>query len=299
MNKPLIGALATLLLTGASVATTGVAQASGPPSPTAVRTQQSPRQAPHAPKDVDFSAIVALDDCSGSLIRFPSSTDDDPAVVMTNGHCLESGMPGAGEVIVNQSSSRTFTLLNPDASELGTLQGTQIMYGTMTQTDVALYQLNTSYAQIKQQYHTDPLELSPDHPTAGTQMSVVSGYWKKTYNCTVDGFVHELHEQNWIWKDSVRYSPECHVIGGTSGSPVEDVATRKVIAINNTTNESGEQCTLNNPCEVDENGQTTVHQGIGYAEETYYITKCIAKGNQLDLSLPGCELPKPAGYHHH
>ncbi len=172
------------------------------------------------------------------------------------------------------------------------------MYGTMTDTDMALYQLNTTYAQIKQQYNTDALQLSTDHPKGTESIAVVSGYWKKIYTCDANGFVYQVHEQDWVWKDSLRYTPSCNVIGGTSGSPVEDTATGKVIAVNNTINESGEQCTLNNPCEVDQSGNVTVHQGIGYAQETYELGKCIVKGNTLDLNQPGCPLPKPSNQYH-
>ena len=35
-----------------------------------------------------YDAIVALDNCSGSLVRFPGAADTDKAVVLTNGHCI-------------------------------------------------------------------------------------------------------------------------------------------------------------------------------------------------------------------
>ncbi|MCC3772602.1 serine protease [Streptomyces sp. UNOC14_S4] len=281
-SRPLVGMLATLLLTGTAALGAGTAHATTP----AAKTK---------PKAVDFAGTVALSNCSGSLIKLPNSGDNDPALVMSNGHCLETGMPGPGQVITDQPSSRTFTLLKSDASSAGTLRATKVAYSTMTDTDVTLYELNQTYAQIKQRYRIDALNLSSDHPTTGTPIKVVSGYWKKIYSCNVDGFVHELHEADWTWKDSLRYTPSCNTIGGTSGSPVIDANTGKVVAINNTGNENGEQCTMNNPCEVDENGQVTVRQGINYAEETYGIGKCFAPGNKLDLSLPDCALPQPAG----
>ncbi|MFI9721714.1 trypsin-like serine peptidase [Streptomyces sp. NPDC052396] len=286
MKRPLVGVLTTLLLGGATIAGT---------TTTATAAPQAGSQAQARTKAVDFAGTVALSNCSGSLIRMPNSTDDDPALVMTNGHCLETGMPAPGDVITDQPSSRSFTLLNSSGGSAGTLRATKVAYSTMTDTDVTLYQLGTSYAQIKQRYHIDALNLSGDHPTAGTAIKVVSGYWKKIYTCNVDGFVYQLHEGDWVWKDSLRYTPSCDVIGGTSGSPVVDATTGKVVAINNTGNENGEQCTENNPCEVDENGNVTVRQGINYAEETYGITQCVAPGNRIDLSLPDCTLPKPAG----
>ncbi|WP_367138226.1 MULTISPECIES: S1 family peptidase [Streptomyces] len=285
MRRPLVGALATLLLTGATVAGAGTATAASPDGAAGAAKAR--------PKAVDFAGTVALSNCSGSLIRLPGSSDNDPGLVMTNGHCLETGMPGPGEVITDQPSTRTFSLLNSSAGKVATLRATKVSYATMTDTDVTLYELNTTYAQIKQRYGIGALSLSPDHPVAGTAIKVVSGFWKRIYSCNADGFVHSLREADWTWKDSLRYTSSCNTIGGTSGSPVVDANTGKVIAINNTGNESGERCTMNNPCEVDENGQVTVRQGINYAQETYGIAKCFATGNKLDLSLPGCELPKP------
>ncbi|RLU80845.1 hypothetical protein CTZ27_34075 [Streptomyces griseocarneus] len=287
-SRPLVGTLATLLLTGTAALGAGTAHAAEAP-------QAAAPAAKTKPKAVDFAGTVALSNCSGSLIKLPNSGDNDPALVMSNGHCLETGMPTPGQVITDQPSSRTFTLLKSDASSAGTLRATKVAYSTMTDTDVTLYELDQTYAQIKQRYRIDALNLSSDHPTTGTPIKVVSGYWKKIYSCNVDGFVHELHEADWVWKDSLRYTPSCNTIGGTSGSPVIDANTGKVVAINNTGNENGEQCTMNNPCEVDENGQVTVRQGINYAEETYGIGKCFAPGNKLDLGLPGCTLPQPAG----
>ncbi|CAM5424063.1 S1 family peptidase [Streptomyces abikoensis] len=285
MRRPLVGALATLLLTGATVAGAGTA--------TAASADGAAGAGKARPKAVDFAGTVALSNCSGSLIRLPGSSDNDPGLVMTNGHCLETGMPGPGEVITDRPSTRTFSLLNSSAGKVATLRATKVSYATMTDTDVTLYELNTTYAQIKQRYKIDALSLSPDHPVAGTAIKVVSGFWKRIYSCNADGFVYRLREADWTWKDSLRYTSSCNTIGGTSGSPVVDASTGKVIAINNTGNESGERCTMNNPCEVDENGQVTVRQGINYAQETYGIAKCFTTGNKLDLGLPGCELPKP------
>ncbi|MFF7410980.1 S1 family peptidase [Streptomyces lydicus] len=287
MNRPLVGTLATAVL-GAAALVGSVGSAQAAPQQTAGHPARPQVKA------VDFAGTVALSNCSGSVVRMPTSQPNDPALVMSNGHCLESGMPGPGEVIVNQPSSRSFTLLDKSARRLGTIRATKVAYATMTDTDVTLYQTGSTYAQIEQKYGIKALELATTHPAQGAGISVVSGYWKKIYSCKIDGFVPTLKEGDWTWKDSVRYTPECQTIGGTSGSPVIDTATGKVTAINNTGNEDGERCTVNNPCEVDENGNVTVHQGTNYAEETYGIPKCFGAGNKLDLNAAGCALPKPA-----
>src|SRR5262245_54346215 len=60
---------------------------------------------------VDFTAIVALSNCSGSLVRFTTSQPTDKAMVLSNGHCV-GGFITAGDAIISQSSSRSFSLLS-------------------------------------------------------------------------------------------------------------------------------------------------------------------------------------------
>ncbi|MEU4092165.1 serine protease [Streptomyces sp. NPDC026673] len=290
MKRPLKEALAAALAALAAVATLGLSAA--PASAAGRDTAAAPNARTAAPV-VDFAGTVSLSNCSGSLIRLPNSASTDPALVLSNGHCLTSGFLDPGEVVVNQSSTRSFGLLNASGRTVATLRATRLAYATMTDTDISVYQLGRTYAQIQSSYGISALELSAAHPVQGTAIKVVSGYWKTTYSCSIDGFVHLLKEGDWTWKDSVRYTSSCNTIGGTSGSPVIDTTTGKVVAVNNTGNEDGGRCTLNNPCEVDANGTVTVRQGINYAEQTYGIAACVTTGNRFDLTLPGCPLPKP------
>ncbi|MEU7023540.1 serine protease [Streptomyces sp. NPDC046203] len=282
MNKPLAGTLIALALAGA---TTAPAMASSPANTAPVKAV--------APAAVDFAGTVALSNCSGSVVRMPSSLSTDPALVLSNGHCLETGMPAAGQVVKDRASTRTFSLLNGAGTKVATLQASKIAYATMTDTDISVYQLTKTYDQIQSQYGIGALTLNDVRPTQGSAITVVSGYWKRTYSCNVDGFAYRLKEDAWTWKDSVRYTSSCNTIGGTSGSPVIDTTTGKVVAVNNTGNESGGTCTMNNPCEVDANGAVTVRQGINYAQQTYQIIPCVGPGNVFDLNRAGCTLPKP------
>lgn len=311
MKKPLVAALLSALLLGAGAvpavaAADSAARAAAPTStpgvgksaPVAATAATASARAAAAPaavgvQAVGFAGTVALSNCSGSVVRTPTALPTDPALVLSNGHCLETGFPAAGQVILNRASTRSFTLLNASGTGVGTLRASKIAYGTMTDTDISLYQLTRTYAQIESSYGIKALELSATHPVQGTAITVASGYWKRTYSCAVDGFVYRLKEGAWTWKDSVRYTSACQTIGGTSGSPVIDNATGKVVAVNNTGNEDGEQCTENNPCEVDANGTVTVRQGINYAQETYGIVPCVGPGSVIDLTRTGCALPKP------
>ena len=241
---------------------------------------------------VDFTGTVALSGCSGAVVRTPSAKPSDTALVMSNGHCVK--LMAAGEVLVGQPSDRAFTLLSPTGgATVGTLRATSIAYATMTGTDVAFYRLDQTYAQVEA-LGGKALELSPRRAAVGADIRVVSGYWKRMYSCELDGFAHELREGAWTWLDSIRYTAPCDTVGGTSGSPIVDAGSGKVVGINNTVNENGRRCTRNNPCEVDEAGAVTVRRGIGYGQQVHLAVPCIGADSAFTLSAPGCGLPRPA-----
>ncbi|HEY3557517.1 MAG TPA: serine protease [Kribbella sp.] len=243
----------------------------------------------------DFTGIAALSNCSASLVRYAESVDTDKALVLTNGHCYEGGFLQPGQVLVNKTSTRSITLLNPDASRAGTVRADKILFGTMTKTDLIVYEVNETYASIKTRLNVTPLTLAKQAPQDGAGMAVVSGYWQRIYTCSVQATIPQLREGDWTWQDSIKYQqPGCETIGGTSGSPVVSTTTGEMIGINNTGNEDGERCTVNNPCEVDADGNVTVDQGAAYGEQTWWLYTCLTADRAIDLNKAGCELPKPA-----
>ena len=240
----------------------------------------------------NFEGIVALNNCSGSLVRYTDSQNDDRALVLTNGHCVNLLDPG--QVIVDEPSSRRFQVLDNNSENLGSVRATKLLFATMTRTDLAIYELQETYADISDRYDTQPLTLADQKPEQGTAIEVVSGYWKRGYSCSIEKFVTELREGRWSMYDSVKYSiPGCEVIGGTSGSPIIQKGTRTVVAINNTGNEDGKKCLENNPCEVDEKENITWEKGWNYGQQTYWIYTCRSEQGNIELDQPGCLLPKP------
>ncbi|SHI12327.1 S1 family peptidase [Streptomyces sp. 3214.6] len=282
MRKPLVAAIFALAVAGA-----GAVPAVAAP----VGVKPAAKAAEPTLQAVSLAGTVALSNCSGSLVRFPNSVDTDPALVLSNGHC--SSLMDPGVVITNRPANRPFSLLDSSGAQVATLKAEKLAYGTMTDTDVAIYQLTTTYAAIKSSYGVSALTVRDTHPTVGTAVTVASGSWKMLFDCNVDGFVHQLKEGKWTWKDSVRYTSACQTGGGTSGSPVIDQSTGEIVAVHNTGNEDGASCTVDNPCEVDPSGNVTVRKGINYGQQTYQIPACFTTGNQLDLNAAGCTLPKP------
>jgi hypothetical protein len=237
-----------------------------------------------------LNATISLSNCSASFVRFPSSLSTDRGLMLTNGHCFEGGFIPAGQVITNRSSTRSGTLINGSGTSVGTVRADLVLYATMTGTDVTLYRLNQTYATITASTGVSPLTLSAGHPVQGSSMFIASGFFKQIWNCSINSFVPTLREDQWTWHDSVKYDPNCNTIHGTSGSPIVDLASSQQVGINNTGNDDGASCTLNNPCEVDPDGTIHVHQGQSYGQQTYWFTTCLSATNGIDLTKPGCLL---------
>ncbi|GAA3346883.1 serine protease [Amorphoplanes nipponensis] len=241
-----------------------------------------------------LSSTIALSNCSASLVRYPSSTSSDRAMMLTNGHCYEGGFLGAGQVLQNRTSSRSGSLLDSGGRTLGTVRADRILYATMTGTDVTLYRLTTTFATLQSRYGATALTIASNRPPNGQSITIPSSYWKRIWNCKIDGFVPQLKEGNWTWRDSIRYDANCDTIHGTSGSPIVDATSGQVVGINNTGNDDGERCTVNNPCEVDANGTVTVSQGQSYGQQTYWFTTCLTATRTIDLTKSGCLLTRPS-----
>lgn len=265
-----------------------------PAAPTEMTAQKLMSLAPSGNlRAANFRAIIALSNCSGSLVRYAHSLPTDKAMVLTNGHCVgaQRGFLKPGQVVINKPVSRSLGLLSNDGSKVATLNADKIIFATMTKTDMALYGLTTTYEEIQKKYGVQALTLSPQRSTEKTNIAIVSGYWKRIYSCQIDKFIFALKEDGWLMKDSIRYSqPGCETIGGTSGSPIINTATYEIVGVNNTGNESGERCTMNNPCEIDEAGNVTVIKGASYGQQTYVVYGCLNQNRQIDLNLPACGL---------
>ena len=260
------------------------------------------------PRPEQLTAIVALGGCSASIVRFTTSRPDDAALVLTNGHCIGGDQfLGPGEAIANRPSSRTMGVLEPDALTPGPptefpedveyrviVNATELVYATMTDTDLALYRLGITYSELEVEHGVYAMPIADQQADVGTAIEIPSGLWAAIYACSIEDVVHELREDQWTWHDSMRYhQPGCEVVGGTSGSPVVATDTGMVIGVNNTGNEDGEACTFGNPCEVEEDGEVVVLPGAGYGQQVHRVYGCLDDENQLDFDRPDCRLTRP------
>jgi hypothetical protein len=248
----------------------------------------------------DFSGTVRVQldpfggGCSGAVVRFENSKDSDTALMLTNGHCVKvsGGMMKPNTFITNKSDRVALRLSNADGSyKEGRVFTSKIIYATMTGTDAALYTMEMTFAELKAKHGVEPLLIDSKRPIEGQDMQIISGFWKKGFSCKIDGFVYKLSEAGYESTDSIRYTKGgCETYGGTSGSPIVSPQTRLIIGINNTGNEDGKLCTMNNPCEVDANGQQTADKGRSYGQQVYQFYSCLNSNNEFDLNLEGCKL---------
>jgi hypothetical protein len=256
----------------------------------------------------ELTSIVSLSNCSGAVVRLTTSRPTDFALVLTNGHCIGGGFLDPGEAVFERPVTRRMSVLEPSSLVPGAptggsrppgevrvaVESSALVYATMTVTDMALYRLTITYGELERDHGVFAMTIADSHPVAGTPILIPSGYWRALMSCTIDTFVYGLREGVWTFEDSIRFTTRgCETIGGTSGSPIVATATHEVIGINNTANEGGAACSLNNPCEVDSAGNTRSVVDGRYGQQVYLLYTCLSPTNQLDFDLPGCQLPPP------
>jgi hypothetical protein len=261
------------------------------------------------PRKHDFSGVVSSSNCTGTLVRFETSRDSDPVVILTAGHCTtyyESGKivsPGGFLTVKDDSlvNHMTWDLLSSDGKTLEELNDFgltvpvaltgNVVYVTVTGTDISLFKLTMTYEEIFQKHGISPRILSKEKPSPQEKIDILSG--QLAYSCKVDDLVFRLREEGHTFSDSIRYSKDgCDTQNGTSGAPIISRQSGKIVGVHGTKNKLGHSCTRGNPCEVDKNGKISVRLGQTYGQQTHLIYTCLDSRNELDLALPGCQLTK-------
>jgi hypothetical protein len=300
-----VGALLVIALAGPTVASPATSSTHHGSSGRAARTK------PETVGQPNFRGIISIFSCSASLVRWPQTRPQDLALLLTNGHCYAPSDKTQvdREVIVNRRDNRPVTLLKRDGSDLVTLHTSRVLYSTSFKTDVGLYRLKLTYRQIRHRYHVPPLTLSDRPPRPTAKVLMPSGFSKKVYSCTLNGFAYRLFNDTFDWRHSLRFAPSstCRTIHGTSGSPVLDPTTRDVLGVNNAINLSPPQCVSGavcgarrsaldcsiSLCERSKAGRVTQHVHRRYGQQTWWLTTCVGTDRVLDLDVTGCLLPKP------
>lgn len=239
-----------------------------------------------------LAGTAVVDRCSAAVVRVASSRPADHALLLTNGHCAEP-RPPRGKAIGPRPARSVVTINGAAGNAIVRTSTTRLLYATMTGTDVAVYRLASTYAQLAGS-GVRARSLAERGPAVGDRLSLLSGSAQTTFSCRAAAIVPILREGGYEQRDAIRYGrgAACEPQPGTSGSPLVDVRTGDVVAIHNThVAGGGRRCSVDNPCEVDPSGTTTAVRRRGYAQQTAGLASCIAAGSRIDLATPGCRPP--------
>jgi hypothetical protein len=240
-----------------------------------------------------LEGAVQFGDCSGAVVRTVTARADDPALLLTNGHCVKGTRPAPGSALVDRPAAQPVTITDREGYPKVEARTTRLVYATMTGTDVALYRLDRTYAELADA-GAKVFDLTTTPAAAGDRVDLLSGTWGRRWSCAVQAVVPVLREGGYEQENALRYTSACEPGHGTSGSPLIAPDGRTVVGLHNTSNDKGKRCTENNPCEVDAKGRVTVRKGAHYGQQVAAVPACLAPGSELDLSHPDCALTRPA-----
>ncbi|WP_163570090.1 trypsin-like serine protease [Fodinicola feengrottensis] len=248
------------------------------------------------PREVPVPSLagtVELDRCMASVVRTPDARPGSKALLLTNGHCVEGARPAVGSALVDQPANRPIAIQDSEGYDKVTATANRLVYATMTGTDIALYRLDKTYAQLAAQGEK-VFQVTTKPVGAGAHVDVLSGAYRQP--CTVQAVISHLREAGYQQDNSFRWAAtdNCYLGPGYSGSAVIASDGNTIVGVHNTSNRDGAQCTDGNPCEVAANGTVTSVQGRTYGQQINAIPACLTAQSTLDLFAPGCVLARPA-----
>jgi hypothetical protein len=249
--------------------------------------------------------------CSGVLATFAGRSSSSRALVLSAGHCVNRGtveirsgkgllaVLADGEVLHRTSYQRPLTLDTGSSEAPRTcLEADEVVYATMTGGDILLLRLTETYDQIERRTGVKPFVISQDSTFApGLPVRMPSARWQNDRGCHVEKTIDRLKEHGWMWGPAFRLRVEdtCGLPHGASGTPIIREDTQEVIGVAGTAADGDKAaCELNNPCEVNPDGSTSAAtKGQPYGHFVHAFYTCLNGARDLDLTTPGCRLPKP------
>ena len=253
----------------------------------------SGKAVPPVTPEPSLAGEVNLPGCMGSVVKMPDSRPQDSALLLTNGHCVPDPKPAPGQALVDQPATFEVDVADHDGYTQASANATRLVYATMTGTDVALYRLDKTYAQLAAE-HATVFTISTKPISANKNVDVLTGAYRES--CTAQAIMPHLREGGYQLDDSVRTGnaadPDCILGPGMSGSAmVRDGNT--IVGVHNTSDQgTGAACSDGNPCEVAADGTVTSVPDAAYGEQINMIPACFGSGSELDLNRYGCTLTK-------
>ncbi len=240
-------------------------------------------------------ASISSQGCSASFFQLEKREPlpSDPVMALSSGHCyafLDPGVAYSDKPIENY----VYMIDEKTGAIIAELLSVKVAYATMERTDIQVIKTSISNQKLKEQFRTSPYILSSKGPKAGDSIEIVSSQHAKRLTSEVSDIVPQVQESRWSFHNAIGITKNSSEMlsGGFSGSPI--IATNgKIVGSYNTKNEDGESCTLNNPCEIHNDTQSSVViKGKGYGVQTAGLNKCLNDkydfhpSNECDLVQP-------------
>ncbi|GAB2872980.1 trypsin-like serine protease [Lentzea nigeriaca] len=219
----------------------------------------------------DLEGAASIGACSASVIRTDRTRLSDPALLLTNGHCVPE-RPAPGQTLRDLPIALPVTIGDRQGYLQAKAKTTHLVYASMTGADTALYRLDQTYAQLRAK-GVKIFKLADRPAASSTKIDIISSGNGKRFQCTIEAVVPHLREEGYTQDNAYRYDPECEPSHGGSGSPLVLKDGVTVVGVHSTGNDNGEQCTANNPCEVAADGTVTVHQGARYGQQITHLVE--------------------------
>ncbi|MGW6935094.1 trypsin-like serine protease [Lentzea sp. NPDC054927] len=210
--------------------------------------------------------------CSASVVKTSHTKLTDQALLLTNGHCVPE-RPAPGETLKDVLMELPVTIGDRQGYLQAKAKTDRLVSATMTGTDTALFRLDQTYAQLLAK-RVKIFKLAEQSARPGQKVDIISSGNGKRFSCTIEAVVPHLREEGYTQDNAYRYDPACTPSHGGSGSPIVLKDGVTVVGVHSTGNDSGEQCTANNPCEVAADGTVTVHQGARYGQQVKHLAAC-------------------------
>ncbi|MBO3130024.1 trypsin-like peptidase domain-containing protein [Dermatophilus congolensis] len=182
-------------------------------------------------KDADAIAALSFDgkSCSGAIVKLKDSKPTDKALLLSAGHCIPGPHLKTGESVANKKISGTGNRVQihkgaDKDNHLNPLQThvTDVVYATMTGTDVSLMKIDKTYAAL-QLAGIKAREIPGDDLKKGDAVSVPApGIGQSFHGCKIENTGLTKKVNSWTWNNFVEVSgQQCEQLReGASGSPI-------------------------------------------------------------------------------
>ncbi len=235
-----------------------------------------------------WNAIGRVNACTGTVLdtRSAASNAQSPAYVLTAGHCMSGAN---GEVIVGNPVSASIAL-NYFADTQGqrkTYEIAEISYSTLTVRDIAILRLTAPLEQLIAD-GIRPLRLADAPLAIGSDVLNVgapTGARVQTLNlaaCKLGDGGTKI-EGDWVWRHLTMNQCE-GVKPGSSGSPMIDRFSNRIVALVNTSTASQHPSVGSHP-----RGYPAWEKNSNYGNEVTFLNRCFVD-SVFNAKAASCEL---------